>query len=62
MLHQELFHPIDQDNKDSMEMLEKLAKVAVARWIEELLDPTKSTYRFLSELGGGVLGSTLLVS
>jgi len=51
-LRKELFHPTDQDNKDSTPMLEKLAAVAAQAWIDELVDPTKGTFRFLSESEG----------
>ncbi|KAL7523561.1 hypothetical protein ACHAXR_000896, partial [Thalassiosira sp. AJA248-18] len=51
-LRKELFHPTCQDNKDSTPMLEKLASVAAQAWINELLDPTKGTYQFLSESEG----------
>ena len=35
-----------------MEMLEKLGKVADEARIEDLLDETKGTYRFMSDSGG----------
>ena len=46
-LLKELFTPVDQDNKDTTKILENLAVVAVERWIDELLDPTKVTYMLM---------------
>ena len=51
-LRKELFSPVDQDNKDSTEMLEELAVVAAQRWIDELMDKTKGTFLFMSDSGG----------
>ena len=48
----ELFTPVDQDNKDTITILENLAVVAAERWIEELLDPTKVPYMLMSKYGG----------
>jgi hypothetical protein len=52
MLRKELFAPTDQDNKDSTPMLEELAVVAAKAWIEQLLDPSKGTFQFMSDSGG----------
>jgi hypothetical protein len=51
-LRQELFHPRDQDNKESTPMLEELAVIAAQAWIDELVDDHKGTWRFLSDSGG----------
>ncbi|KAL7537517.1 hypothetical protein ACHAXR_007880 [Thalassiosira sp. AJA248-18] len=48
-VRRELFHPRDQDNKDSTEMLEILAKIACQAWIDELLDPKEAAFQYLSE-------------
>ncbi len=48
-LRKELFHPTDQDNKDSTPLLEELTVVAAEAWITELIDPNKATYRLMYE-------------
>jgi len=48
-VRKELFHPVDQDNKDSSDMLEKLLTIVCRAWIDELVDPNKATFQFLSE-------------
>jgi hypothetical protein len=54
MLVRELFHPRDQDNKDSTEMLEMLAPVMASAWTVELTDEKKATWQFLSESGSSL--------
>jgi len=51
MLVKELFHPTDEDNQDSTEMLETLARVGIAALIDELEDTKKATYKYLSVSG-----------
>jgi hypothetical protein len=51
-LRRELFHPRDEDNQLSTSMLVELAPVATQRWIKELTDASKGTFRFLSESKG----------
>ena len=51
-LCRELFHPSDQDNKESTALLEDLAVVAAEAWIGELVDPTKGTWQFMSDSEG----------
>ena len=51
-LRRELFHPSDQDNKESTALLEDLAVVAAEAWIGELVDPTKGTWQFMSDSEG----------
>ena len=48
-VRRELFHPRDQDNKESTALMEELAKVACLAWKAELVDPTKATFQYLSE-------------
>ena len=48
----ELFTPVDQDNKDTTPILENLTVVTAEICIEELLDPTKVTYMLMLESGG----------
>jgi hypothetical protein len=50
-MRRELFHPTDEDNKDSMPLLENLTAIAAQAWIDELLDPKKATFQYLSESG-----------
>ena len=47
----ELFHPMDKDNKDSTPLIENLTAIAARAWIDELLDPKKATFQYLSESG-----------
>ena len=51
-LQKELFYPTDQDNKDRTVMMEHLAAVASQAWIDELMDSTKVTQRFISDSEG----------
>ena len=51
MLLNELFHPKDQDNKDSTSTLEEVAKIAIEAMKKELEDPNKATYKYLSISG-----------
>jgi hypothetical protein len=50
-MHRELFNPMDKDNKDSTPLLENLTAIAAQAWIDELLDPKKATFQYLSESG-----------
>ena len=52
MLQKDLFQPTDQDNKESTPLLEELAVTAARAWIDELIDPTKATWQFMSNSGG----------
>ena len=52
MLWKELFQPTDQDNKESTGLLEELAVTAAQAWIDELIDPKKPTWQFMSESEG----------
>ncbi len=47
----ELFRPMDKDNKDSTPLLENLIAIAAQAWIDELFDPKKATFQYLSESG-----------
>ena len=47
-LRKELFHPSDEDNKDSTSMLEIVAVIASKAWVKELLDESKATFPFMS--------------
>ena len=47
----ELFSPKDDDNKDSTEILEKVATLAMEAMICELENKTKATYKYLSLSG-----------
>ena len=46
-----MFSSTDQDNTYSTQMLEDLGVVAATRWVQELLEPKKSTYPLMSESG-----------
>ena len=48
-LRHELFNPVDEDNKNCTQMLENIAKIAAQAWIDELMDPKKGTYQYMSE-------------
>jgi hypothetical protein len=50
-MRRELFHPMDKDNKDSTPLFENLTAIAARAWIDELLDPKKATFQYLSESG-----------
>ena len=50
-MRRELFHPVDKDNKDSTPLFENLTAIAAQAWIDELLDPKKATFQYLSESG-----------
>ena len=52
MVKNELFSPTDQDNKDSTSILEELAVIVCTRWRDEMVDPKKGTWQFLSDSGG----------
>ena len=47
----ELLSTTNQDNKDTTKIIEDLGVVAATRWLQELLDPKKSTYTLMSESG-----------
>ena len=47
----ELFSPKDDDNKDSTEILETVAKLGIEAMLCELEDETKATYKYLSVSG-----------
>lgn len=47
----ELFSPKDDDNKDSTEILETVAKLGIDAMLCELEDETKATYKYLSVSG-----------
>ena len=49
MLWKELFQPTDQDNKESTGLLEELAVTVTQVWIDELINPNKVTWQFMSE-------------
>ena len=49
MLRKELFQPTDQDNKESTGLLEELAVTATQAWIDELINPNKITWQFMSK-------------
>ena len=51
MLLDELFTPEDCDNRDSTPVLEEVAKIGVAALQQELEDPKKATFRYLSISG-----------
>ena len=51
-VRKELFYPVDQDNKESTPLLEKLAKIACIAWVEDMMDRKKATYSLLSVSGG----------
>ena len=51
MLIDELFSPKDDDNKDSTEILETVAKLGIEALVCELEDEKKATYRYLSVSG-----------
>jgi hypothetical protein len=51
MLLKELFHPADQDNKDSTPMLEEVAAIAIEAIKIELENENKATYKYLSISG-----------
>lgn len=53
-VRKELFHPTDQDNKDSTPMLEELAVIACKAWVEDMLDEKKATYLCLSVSGSEI--------
>ena len=55
MLLDWLFSPKDVDNKDSTLVLEKVAKIGVATLQQELEDPKKATFRYLSISGSEFL-------
>ena len=42
-LIKELFHPMDEDNQDSTEILEKIAGVGITALIDDLEDEKKAT-------------------
>ena len=50
-LIKEIFHPVDEDNRDSTEMLENLAGIGIAALIAELEDEKKATHKDLSISG-----------
>ncbi len=50
-LLKELFEPADQDNKDSMEILEIVGTVAENALLYELEDQKKATWKYLSRSG-----------
>lgn len=50
-LIKEIFCPVDEDNRDSTEMLENLAGIGIAGLIAELEDEKKATYKYLSISG-----------
>ena len=50
-LIKELFEPTNQDNQDSIEMLEKIAVIGIQVLIGELEDQSKATYKYLSISG-----------
>ena len=50
-LIKEIFHPVDEDNHHSTEMLENLAGIGIAALIAELEDEDKATYKYLSISG-----------
>jgi len=51
MLIEELFSPQDEDNKNSTDMLKKVAATAINAMIEEMEDESKATYKYLSISG-----------
>ena len=51
-LVKELFTPEDQDNKNTIPILEELAVVMAEAWIAKMVDPHWVTWNLLSELGG----------
>jgi hypothetical protein len=42
---------MDKDNKDSTPLFENITAIAARAWIDELLDPKKATFQYLSESG-----------
>ena len=49
IVRQELFNPVDEDNKASTAFVEEIVVCAAEAWIFELLDRTKGTYQFMSD-------------
>ena len=49
MLWKEFFQPTDQDNKESTSLLKELAVTVAQTWIDELIDPNKVIWQFMSK-------------
>ena len=51
LLRDELFHPVIKDNVSSADLVRQLAPIAAKAFLEELRDPKKATYKYLSSSG-----------
>ena len=51
MLKDEIFHPIIEDNLSSTCLVKEIARIAVEAFLEELRDPAKATFKYLSSSG-----------
>ena len=44
-MRKELFHPVDQANKDITGILEQMSTIACQAWIDKLVDEKKATFQ-----------------